>query len=359
MHGSLVHVQLHHHGHSLGNGETGIVGAIAFQRIPQRCTCDRFIGNIEVAVVCGVRGNAGATRATTHVSHTTHAHVHVHVRHTLHAHTHAAIGSSCFSWLRDVSRRSADRLSDSDLHDFVHLRLIGLLSSLIYIRNDFQQLPQNPEVFLRVVDLQCLRQLSSPWEQVTQYCCLAGGRPFHKWLGGCTSHIDLSPAVGARAGWSLSSSHFHVHAHAHAQTTFLLEIGGPLSASNSCELGESVANVIRVLPTQGSGELVFLFCGELHIVLKGQLDGPRVFVDELVQESIIEGVFWPNENILLAVIELSPRLQHFILPLADQLLHLLMRQVIGDRVDLILHTTDALDLAFDFRGLRCILFLEC
>ncbi|HBV66209.1 MAG TPA: hypothetical protein DEF45_24665 [Rhodopirellula sp.] len=94
-------------------------------------------------------------------------------------------------------------------------------------------------------------------------------------------------------------------------------------------------------------------------MLKRQLDGPSLFVNELVQESIIESVFGPNKNIFLAIVEFFPRLQNFTLSLADQLLHLFMRQVIRYRVDLVLHSTDTLDLAFDFRGLRRILFLEC
>ena len=92
-------------------------------------------------------------------------------------------------------------------------------------------------------------------------------------------------------------------------------------------------------------------------MLKGQLGG-SIFFNELVQESIIKRVLWPDKNIFLSIVEFFPRFQDLALPLADELLHFLVRQIIRQRVQQTLDLTHTVYFARDFRCLAVVLLLK-
>ena len=151
----LSHVQPHHHGYSFRNRKTCVAWAVALQSTSQGRCRDRFIADIDIAILCGVRflggtGSAHTAHAASHVLHATHSHVHV--GHAFHPHSHS-IATGSLAWLGNVTGICTDRLADRDLHNFMDLCLIWLFSISVKFVDDFEQLSQDPEVFLRVINL--------------------------------------------------------------------------------------------------------------------------------------------------------------------------------------------------------------
>ena len=230
--------------------------------------------------------------------------------------------------------------------------LIWLLGVTIEFVHNFQQLLQDPKIFLRIVDLECARCLATPREQVTQHRCLTRRGPFYQRLSSRPGHIDLSSAATWTTWPTSSGSHFHAHAHA---TTFF-EISGPFGVNNGGYLWQCVTDVVGILSSQRRRKFVLIFSREIHVMLDGQLDD-SIF-HELVEKLLIERILGPNENIFLSIVEFFPGLQDLIPPLADQRLHFLMGQFIRQLRELTLDRIHASDFALDSRCLLLILLLQ-
>ena len=178
---------------------------------------------------------------------------------------------------------------------------------------------------------------------------MAATRPFHKGFAGRTGDVDFR--FGIASSSTSDASHFH------PPGTGLIERSGPFSVDHRCQFGQLFADVIGILLTQRGLQFITRQGWECDVVLERKFDGAISF-NKLIQEFLIEGSRWPDEDILLTVVQFFPRLHYFAPSLVDQFLHGFMGQVVGLFGQFIFRSSNSFNSGSNFVGLRVILFLQ-